>query len=134
MTREYVHQELGTEVAVPAGYYTLLKELRLTHDGREVLCITGVGMVESSCCAGDNIIAGRGGYYALVPGYVVSWKSGKTGTGAPTTEVESIIDIGARQHIARMIAETEGIRNVEFWHAPVHSANDDRSREIRSKS
>jgi hypothetical protein len=115
MSRDYVHQELDKELSVPSGYYILFKELRLKQDGREVLCVTGVGMLECSCCAGEYLCAGRGGLYALVPGYIVSWKSSVNEAGLPISEVEPIEDEKTRRDIALTIRETEHIQNIEFW-------------------
>ena len=115
MSREYVHQELNVELQVPSGYYILFKELRLPHNGRDVLCVTGVGVLECSACTGFSIVAGRGGEYALVPGYIVSWKQGENESGLPVSEVEPIEDENTRKAIAAAIRETENIQNIEFW-------------------
>ncbi len=115
MSREYVHQELEKELAVPSGYYILFQELRLKHNGREVLYVTGVGMLECSCCAGDSLCAGRGGLYALVPGYILSWKSRVNEAGLPVSDVEPIDDEKTRRYVAGVIRETEHIQNIEFW-------------------
>jgi hypothetical protein len=106
---EYVHQELDKEVTALAGYYTPLEEIRIEYKGREVLCVTGVSVVESSCC-------GSGGCsYAIVPGYVLGWKSRKNVAGLPVTEVEPITDKAARQEIAVILKEKKALGNVEFW-------------------
>lgn len=115
MTREYTHQELGREVALPAGYYQLLKELRLKQAGGEVLCVTGIGVVECSCCAGESIVAGRGGPYAFVPGYVAAWRYRVNDAGLPVSLVEPIQEDATRRKIASFIRESEGIHNIEFW-------------------
>ena len=108
-TLEYVHQELEKEVTALAGYYTPLEEFKVEYEGREVLCVTGVSVVESSCC-------GSGGCsYAIVPGYVLSWKSGKNDAGLPVTVVEPITDKTARQEIAAILKEKKALGNVEFW-------------------
>ncbi len=108
---EYVHQELGKDVNALAGYYTPMNELRLEHDGKEVLCITGLGVIESSCC-------GTGGCaYAIVPGYIVNWKFKENEAGLPVSEVESVADKEARREISAILQEREcvGNQNVEFW-------------------
>ena len=115
VTREYVHQPLNTETAGPAGSYTLLKELRLDSEGGQVLCVTGVGMLERSCCEGLYITAGSGGPYAIVPGYIVSWQRRESGSGLPVSEVEPVLDRATRRRIAADIQRAEGIRNIEFW-------------------
>jgi hypothetical protein len=108
-TLEYVHQELDKEVTALAGYYKPLEELRLKYNGREVLCIAGISVIECSCC-------GSGGCaYAIVPGYIVSWKLKKNDAGLPISKVETISDKKARQEIAAVLKEDKSIGNVEFW-------------------
>jgi hypothetical protein len=88
-----------------------MNELRLEHDGKEVLCITGLGVIESSCC-------GTGGCaYAIVPGYIVNWKFKENEAGLPISEVESVADKEARREISAILQEREcvGNQNVEFW-------------------
>ena len=111
MSVEYVHIGLGEEVTALAGFYSPLKELRLKHNGREVLCITGICSVESSCCGSHSF------HYAIVPGYVVTWKGKKNGAGFPVSEVEPLTDEPTKREIASTIRETEGILepSVEFW-------------------
>jgi hypothetical protein len=115
MIREYVHQELNKELNVPSGYYVLFKELKIKCDGREILCVTGVGVLECSACAGFSIAAGRGGEYALVPGYIVRWKAEKNEEGLWISDVEPIEDERIKREIAAVIRGTENIRNIEFW-------------------
>jgi len=115
VTREYVHQELNTELAVPSGYYILFKELRLPYDGREVLCVTGVGVLECSACAGFTIVAGRGGEYALVPGFIRAWRSRQNEAGLPVSDVDPVEDESDRKVIAKTIRDSERIQNIEFW-------------------
>lgn len=108
-TLEYVHQELDKEVTALSGYYTPLEEFQVDYNGRKVLCVTGVSVIECSCC-------GSGGCsYAIVPGYVLSWKSGKSDAGLPVTVVEPISDKAARQGIAAILKEKKALGNVEFW-------------------
>ena len=111
MKMEYIHQELGKDVNALAGYYTPMNELRLEHDGKEVLCVTGLGVIESSCC-------GTGGCaYAIVPGYIVNWKYRVNDTGMPVSEVEPVADKGARREITAILQEGQYVhnQNVEFW-------------------
>jgi hypothetical protein len=106
---EYVHLELGQDVQGLAGYYTPLKELRLPHNSREVLCVIGTSNIESSCCGG-------GSYgYAIIPGYIVGWQGNASDSGLPVSEVEPITDKSAKHDIARTIKENENIFNIDFW-------------------
>ena len=111
MILEYVHQPVGEEVTALAGYYAISKELRLKHDGREVLCMIGICAVESSCCGRRNF------HYAIVPGYLVSWKGKVNDAGLPISEVEPIADTAIKREIAATLEDTEAVMkpNIEFW-------------------
>ena len=108
-------EQLGKELEVPAGYYILFDELKMGYGGKEVLCVTGVGIIECSGCSGMTIKPGSGGTYALVPGYLVSWKSRQNDSGLPISEVEPITDENERREIAKIIRESEKVGNIEFW-------------------
>jgi len=106
---EYVHQKLGEDIQSISGTYIPMKELRLPEDGREVLCVTGMAIVDTACCGQGMFV------YATVPGYIVSWKDGKGPAGDPVSQVELITDEAAKREIKRVLRETEGIYNVDFW-------------------
>jgi len=109
MASEYVHLEIDKEVETFAGFYAPRKEVRLKHNGRELLYIIGQAVVESSCC-------GTGSFgYAIVPGYLLAWKNKRSEKGLPISEVESLSDEGAKREIAKLIEESEGITNIDFW-------------------
>ena len=109
MSLKYVHQELGEEVYFPAGFYTPQKEVRLPHDGREVLYVIGRAVVESSCCGTGNWT------YGVVPGYIVNWQNTKNEEGLPVSEVEPIRDDKIRENIRRIIETNENASPVGFW-------------------
>ena len=109
MNIEYIHDKLEQPVESIAGYYTPMKELRLKHNGREVLCVLGYVAVESS-----HYLTG-GGTYALVPGYIVKWKFKESDSGMPVSEVEPIRDEEARQGISAAINEIEPTKIIDFW-------------------
>ena len=110
MAPEYTHQELETEVNCFAGYYISLKKSMLDYNGREVLYVIGTSVVESSCCSGPGGCA-----YAIVPGYVVKWKSRTNDAGLPVTEVEPVTDKAARREIAAAIKKNDLVGNIDFW-------------------
>ncbi len=106
----YTHLELDKEVETGiAGYYTPQKEIRLKYNGREVLCVIGQAVVESSCC-------GTGSWrYATVPGYIVNWQNKANEAGLPVSEVEPISDEEARENLRRIIETDEGASLIGFW-------------------
>ena len=109
MARDYTHLELDKEVETFAGYYAPRKELKLKHNGREVLCVIGQAVIESSCC-------GSGSFgYATVPGYLLAWKSRRNDEGLLVSEVEPLSEASSRRDIARLIEENECVTNIDFW-------------------
>jgi len=109
MNREYIHDPLNQPIDSIAGYYTPLKELKLMHGGREVLCIMGYVAVESS-----HYMTG-GGAYALVPGYIAKWKFKQSDDGRPVSEVEPVRDDKAQQRISEEINGIETAQIIDFW-------------------
>ena len=66
--QEFVHPRLGQEVTAIGGHYVFGKEIRLPHNGREILYFVGYAVLDSTCC-------GVGGCaYVLVAGYIRQWK------------------------------------------------------------
>ena len=109
MAQEYVHLPLGEDIIALAGYYTPQQELRLPSNGKEVLCVIGMCCVESGCCGNHS------GNYAIVPGYIISWKSKQNKDGCAVSEIESITDATARQEITRLIRESQPVWTIDFW-------------------
>ena len=106
---KYTHPELNRDIHSISGYYTPQKEARLKYGSDEVLYVTGQVVMDSSCC-------GSGDYsYALVPGYIARWQSETNKDGLPVSEVEPITDKIAQVKIRKIIQETEGVSQVEFW-------------------
>ena len=106
---EYTHLKLNEDSYCPAGYYTPEKEVKLKYNNREVLYVVGHAVMESSCCGiGDWI-------YALVPGYIVDWQTGKNEAGLPVSEVEPVSDRATRGDVRRIISEAESVSQIEFW-------------------
>ena len=104
----YTHSPLGQEVRAAAGHYVIEAEKRFPFQGREVLVATGYVTVDSSCC-------GTGGCgFALIPGYVVGWKTLKDEKGEPVSQVEPIRDEKEREAIRKSVQEAEKVLQVNF--------------------
>ena len=105
---DYIHRELDQEVTSITGSYRLVKEIRLPFQGGEVLVLVGHAAFDTSCC-------GAGGCaYALVPGYVTSWKSVTNQEGLQVSEVEPIRDIGVQEALRRRLREEEKVYQAQF--------------------
>lgn len=108
MAKEYVHQELNQEITAIGGHYALVKEVRLPFRGREVLYLVGYGIFDTTCC-------GVGGCtYALVPGFILDWKSKTNRDGLAVSRVEPIRDETTRKEVRRLIKGTETVQQVRF--------------------
>lgn len=106
--REYVHQELNQEITAVGGHYALVKEVCLPFRGRKVLYLVGYGIFDTTCC-------GIGGCtYALVPGFILDWKSKTNGDGLAVSRVEPIRDEAVRKEVQRLIKGKEIVQQVRF--------------------
>jgi hypothetical protein len=62
----YHHREIGDEIRSISGSLTILDEIVLDFQGRELLCIVHVGIIDNACC-------GSGGCLLIeIPGYLLS--------------------------------------------------------------
>ncbi|MDD5223020.1 MAG: hypothetical protein PHE84_03445 [bacterium] len=108
MNNEYVHGEIGEEIRFISGYYIIQEERRMKYNGRELLVVIGHAIVDNSCC-------GRTGCrYALVPGYIVNWKSRKNDKGIDVTDVDQIKDVSEQKKIAKDLQSKETLQQVNF--------------------
>jgi len=106
--REYTH-ELNVEVRSISGGYNLDEEGKIAVLGREVIYAIGNAVVDSACCGA------YGCRFALVPGYVVSWKFKKNADGLSVSMVEPITDHIAKQEIEDTLRIGKTVQQVVFW-------------------
>jgi len=105
---EYTHIPLNEEVRSIGGYYTLEKEVRLPFNGREILYVVGMGMVDTSCCGVT------GCRYAIIPGYILHWKVRSNKDHLAVSDVEPIRDVDIKEQLQAHIKKTELVQHVEF--------------------
>ncbi|HBN26437.1 MAG TPA: hypothetical protein DD405_03090 [Desulfobacteraceae bacterium] len=107
---EYIHQSTGEDnkINTISGYYTVDDEKLIKYQGKDILCVIGLGIIDSSCC-------GVGGCrYAMVPGYVRHWKK-KTIKGQYVSEVDPVIDEKSKIAIKKILMEEEIVTQINFW-------------------
>ncbi len=105
---EYTHLPLHQEITAIGGTYTLVKEARIAHRGREVLYLVGHAVFDATCC-------GVGGCaYGLVPGIVLGWKHSQTADGLAVSQVKPVRDLAVQQEIRRVIMDREVVPQVSF--------------------
>jgi hypothetical protein len=64
--KTYLHNEIGYEIRSISGSLTVLEEIVLDFQGRQLLCVVSVGVIDNACC-------GSGGCLLIeIPGYLVS--------------------------------------------------------------
>jgi hypothetical protein len=106
---QYTHRPLGQEVRSISGSYAIEEEKSVSFRGREVLLAKGWWAVDNSCC-------GTGGCgFALVPGYVLAWKSFRNERGEAVTEIEPVKDEQEKQALREFIQKVEKVQQVNFW-------------------
>ena len=106
--QDYVHPRLGEEIAAIGGHYEFTKESRFSYNDREILYFVGYAVLNSSCC-------GAGGCsYALVPGYICSWKYKHSSDGLSVSQIEPIRNVIVQREIERAIKTNEMIQQVTF--------------------
>jgi hypothetical protein len=109
MNIEYVHEEMNQEVNTISGRYVLYKEARLFFHDREILYIVGYAVIDNSCC-------GSGGCgFAVVPGYIISWRSKTNDQGIHISQLEPIRDQTTRREVSQLIQDMEIVNQVQFW-------------------
>jgi hypothetical protein len=107
LTGRYIHQELNQEIAAIGGHYALVREVRLPFRCQELLYLVGYAALDTACC-------GVGGCsYALVPGFVLSWKR-DTEDGLPVSEIEPVRDEAIQREIRQLIEGAEMVGQVRF--------------------
>lgn len=105
---EYVHQELNQEITAIGGHYALVKEVRLPFGDRQVLYLVGYGVFDTTCC-------GVGGAaYALVPGFILDWKSKTNKDNLAISYVEPIRDKIIQKEVRRLVKEREAVQQIKF--------------------
>jgi hypothetical protein len=104
---EYLH-DLGSEIRSIAGEYRLDQEGRLEYRGREVLYVLGHAVFDTTCC-------GTGGCrFALVPGYLTTYRARQNDRGVWISEVDPISDQEARDEISGLLKQKDFVQQVQF--------------------
>jgi hypothetical protein len=94
---EHIHQPPGTEVRCIGGHYTITEEGRMSHQGRTLLYVVGVAVVDSSCCGTC------GCRFIQVPGYVRAWRNQTRPDGLPVSTVEPVADTKDQKMIKALL-------------------------------
>jgi hypothetical protein len=108
LMQEYVHHELNQEISAIAGHYVLVKEVRLSFSGRQILYLVGHAAFDSTCCSVGGCA------YALVVGFVLHWKTGRNRDGLAVSLMEPIRAEAIRANVRRLIEKNETVQQIIF--------------------
>jgi hypothetical protein len=104
----HVHAPLGEEVRAIGGSCALVEERLVEFEEERVLVVLGAAQFDTSCC-------GAGGCaYAIVPGFVRTFRDAMDGDGLPTSLVEPITDPGTQRRFEAILRETFHVGEVRF--------------------
>ncbi len=93
MVHSYIHKEIGQEIRSISGSLTILEEVRLSHQGRDLLCVVQVGIIDNACCGSGGCL------FIEVPGYLLSRDRENDGTGQRTSQVMPVEDEAEKKAI-----------------------------------
>ncbi len=103
---KYVHTPVNEEIRSIGGYYKVLEEGVLDVDGTKVLYSLKAAHVDTSCC-------GAGGMgFLSVPGVLKSYKSEKSESGFPVSEVKRIVDKKPQARVRELLKQKYPYINV----------------------
>lgn len=99
ITREYVHKLPGDEGSDLPWAYLMIKEGRITHNGKALFY--AIGEVTGGCvCIGSGSVQ-----FVHVPGYIVSWHKKLNSSLRAISIVHPIIDDEEQIEIKKIFAE-----------------------------
>ena len=106
--QDFVHPELGREITAIGGHYVFDKEIRLSHNSREVLYFVGYAVLDSTCC-------GVGGCaYVFVPGFIRHWKYRRNQDHCSVSKVEPIGEPAIQKDVREVIQKKEMVFQITF--------------------
>ncbi len=104
----FTHPVLNDPVTAIGGTYVLTGEQKIGYQGEQLLVFTGHAVFDTSCC-------GAGGCaYALVPGFVESYRCGKDDAGRWLSRVRLIEGAQLRKTVTAAIRAQTNAHQVQF--------------------
>jgi hypothetical protein len=105
---EYRHQEIGQEIRSISGCLSVFEEYQLPYQGRKVLCIVYVGIIDNACC-------GAGGCISIeVPGYLVSQQLEKDDQGRMVSRVMPVEEEQDKAEISAILSKRYPHAQISF--------------------
>ena len=106
----YTHTSPNDEVKCRSGSFYVEAEETLDYAGKKVLYLLESTTQLTTCCGGSC-----GMSFISVPGFVKKWQNKMDVSGMPVSEVDQVMDEGAKEEIKRLLTAKHGIANIDFW-------------------
>jgi hypothetical protein len=104
----FTHPELNEPVTAIGGTYVLTGEQKVGYQGEQLLVFSGYAVFDTTCC-------GAGGCaYALVPGFVDSYRCRKDAAGNWLSSVRTIRDAHIRKAVTAVVLTKTNAHQVQF--------------------
>jgi hypothetical protein len=107
-TSLYVHKKIGEEIRSISGHITVLEEIRLKYEDRDLLCVISAAILDNSCC-------GVGGCsFIEVPGYILSDHKEKSQDGSIVSKVEPVRKREDKEQISAVLKKLYPYSQIYF--------------------
>ena len=104
----FTHPVLNDPVTAIGGTYVLTGEQKVGYQGEQLLVFSGHAVFDTTCC-------GVGGCaYALVPGFIDSYRCGQDAAGRWLSRVRPIEDAQIRKTVTPVICAQTSALQVQF--------------------
>ncbi len=106
--KTYTHPVLNDPVTAIGGTYVITGEQKIGYQDEQSLVFSGHAVFDTTCC-------GAGGCaYALVPGFVDSYRCGKDDAGRWLSRVRPIEGVQLRKTVTAVIRAQTNAHQVQF--------------------
>ncbi len=106
--KTYTHPVLNDPVTAIGGTYVITGEQKIGYQGEQLLVFSGHAVFDTTCC-------GAGGCaYALVPGFVDSYRYGQDDAGRWLSRVRPIEGTQRRKTVTAVIRAETNMQQVQF--------------------
>jgi len=104
----YPHPVLNDPVTAIGGTYVITGEQKIGYQGEQLLVFSGHAVFDTTCC-------GAGGCaYALVTGFIDSYRRGKDDAGRWLSRVRPIKGVQLRKAVTAVIRAQTNAHQVQF--------------------
>jgi len=104
----FTHPELNKPVTAIGGNYVITGEYTIDYQGERLLAFAGVAVFETTCCGAGGCV------YALVPGFIDSYRCRKDASGQWLSAVRPIREAHLKKAVSAVILSRTRTHQVQF--------------------